>query len=279
MIKGFIVGTGRSGTTLLVNLLGSHSQLSPLFELEFLVDLVNMAKTTGKMVPKELLGLLYAWGSARGGLPFKDAWDRKYDAVKPRFGSKYALFTKEELLGAGVRFLDDLKARPAEEAYARLMNTLADIHCLNDGKTHCIIKVPSLLRAPEIVFTALPQARYVHIYRDGRDVWCSSRNYWWGPRTLEDCAAWWAETLHISEMIRDAFPGRILEVKYEAMLTDPRARLDEIFAFLGLPPEPISYEFSKGSVGRHQKEMSGVEISRFNKIAGRHLENRGYTLV
>lgn len=279
MLKGFIVGTGRSGTTVLVNLLGSHSRLSPLFELEFLVDIAHMTKTTGKVEPKELLGLFYAWACARGGLPFKDAWDRSYDAIKPPFGSKYALFTKEELITAGVHYLDDVKALPAEQAYANLIHTLVEIHCRNDGKPHCIIKVPPLLRAPEIVFAALPETRYIHIFRDGRDVWCSSKKYWWGPKTMEDCAAWWSESLHVSELIKTTFPGKILEVKYESLLDDPDARLEEIFSFLGLDPEPVAYPLSSSSMGRHREEMTCGEIAKFNKIAGSHLEKRGYALV
>ena len=98
MLKGFIVGTGRSGTTLLVNLLGSHTLLSPLYELEFLLNILSWFQKDGAVQPKELLGLLYAWGSALGGLPFKDIWSREYDPVRPRHGSKYALFSKADLM-------------------------------------------------------------------------------------------------------------------------------------------------------------------------------------
>lgn len=278
-LKGIIVGTGRSGTTLLVNLLGSHSRLSPLYELEFLVDIIKAIKDSGKIDTKEVLGLLYRWGSAKTGLPFKEVWDKSYDKRKPRFGSKYVLFTKPELLAMGTIFLDHLKTMPADQALGGFIRNLVALHCRNDNKPGSILKVPSLLRAPELLFDGLPEVKFVHIYRDGRDVWCSARKFWWGPKTVTECANWWTENLQISDLIRREYPDRILDVKYETLLEQPDALLDKIFRFLGENPEPISYDISKDRVNRYQKEMCSEEIRAFEKIAKSSLKSRGYACL
>jgi hypothetical protein len=276
MIKGIVVGTGRSGTTLLVNLLGSHPRLSPLYELEFLTDIINWFRKSDKIKPKNVLGLLYGWSCMRGGLPYKDIWDEAYDSKKPRFGSKYALFTRLELMAAGTVFLDSLKEMPAEQAMANFMNTLADLHCQKDGKTDCILKVPALIRAPDVILPNLPETKFIHIFRDGRDVWCSSRKFWWGPKTVNGCAEWWKENLRIADLIHKEFPGRMLEIKYEDLLIHPQEALKEIFEFIEVEPVPVSYEISSRSVSRYKSEMSPEELDRFAQIAGASLEKRGY---
>ncbi|MFH2002095.1 MAG: sulfotransferase [Planctomycetota bacterium] len=279
MLKGFVVGTSRSGTTLLINLLGSHSRISPLFELEFLLDIIDAYKNKGKIEPREFLGLLYQWGSQKGGLPYDDVWDKSYDRIKPRFGSKYALFTKEALIRAGTDFLDDVQRLPAEEALYRFMDTLSEQHCRCDGKPFTLIKVPSLLRAPDVILAAFPDAKFIHIFRDGRDVWCSAKRFSWGPRSVEMCAHWWTDSMRISDLLKATYPENFVEIKYEDLMEAPQAHLDELFHFLGVPPEPINYEFDRSSINRYKQEMSPEEIDRFNKIAGNYLEKKTYTCL
>lgn len=279
MLKGFVVGTSRSGTTLLVNLLGSHSQISPLFELEFLLDIIDAFKNRGRMEPKEFLGLLYSWGSKNGGLPYDNIWNKSYDRIKPRYGSKYALFSKDELMQAGTDFLDDLKRLPAEEALFRFVDRLSEEHGRQDNKPFTLIKVPSLLRAPDVLLSAFPDAKIIHIFRDGRDVWCSSRRFAWGPKTVEMCAHWWTDNMRISELLKETYPDNFMEVKYEDLMDSPQAHLDELFAYLGVPAERIEYPFSGKSINRYKNEMTPDEIERFNKIAGNYLEKKTYACL
>jgi hypothetical protein len=276
MLRGIVVGTGRSGTTLLVNMLGSHPQLSPLYELEFLTDIINWFRKSDKIEPKNILGLLYGWSWMRGGLPYEDIWDEAYDSKKPRFGSKFALFNRIELMSAATDFLDCLREMPAEQALARFMNTLADLHCRKDGKRDCILKVPALIRAPEVILPPLPDLKLIHIYRDGRDVWCSAKKFWWGPKTVQSCAEWWNENLRIADLIHREFPGRMLDIKYEDLLDRPAEIMREIFEFIEVEPVPVSYEISRKSVSRYRNEMTVEELDRFAQIAGASLEKRGY---
>jgi hypothetical protein len=40
----FVVGVGRSGTTLLVNLLGSHRSMAPIYETSFIKNLLSLCE-------------------------------------------------------------------------------------------------------------------------------------------------------------------------------------------------------------------------------------------
>ena len=276
MLKGFVVGTGRSGTTLLINLLGFHSQLSPLYELEFLLNILTWYNKNGTIVSSELLGLLNKWGSGLGGLPFVDIWDRNYDKIKPRFGSKYARFTRDDLMLAGRTFLDELRREPAERALARFITRLSDMHARSDGKPHCIIKTPAVMNAPALIFGALPAIKFIHIFRDGRDVWCSIRNYSWGPGNLIEAARWWVQHMRLADELRKILPDRLLEIQYETLLDQPQEELDRAINFLELEPESISHPLVRSSVHRHRGELSREEVAKFNEIAGDVLRQRGY---
>ncbi|MGZ8500831.1 MAG: sulfotransferase, partial [Candidatus Binatia bacterium] len=45
MKPGFIVGVPRSGTTLLINLLGQHPLIAPLYETRFLRNLLVLCRS------------------------------------------------------------------------------------------------------------------------------------------------------------------------------------------------------------------------------------------
>jgi hypothetical protein len=87
----------------------------------------------------------------------------------------------------------------------------------------------------------LPQSRYLHILRDGRDVtasmlaasksWASS----WAPRDARNAARTWVKSVTtIREAARSLPSGRFLEVRYEELWNDPRRILSEVMEFLGL---------------------------------------------
>ncbi len=79
-----------------------------------------------------------------------------------------------------------------------------------------------------------PDARYVHIVRDGRAVFQSVRNLDWGPNNAYSGSRHWAERLDEAMGVEMAEQDNCLRVRYEDILADPAATISEICRFAGL---------------------------------------------
>jgi len=98
-----------------------------------------------------------------------------------------------------------------------------------------------------------PQARFVHVIRNGIDVAISlnrrtkaQQRSWWQRRTLEDYrpeTLSFAQCFRLWELYTSFFfeqqtlipPGQLWEMRYEALLAEPEAQLRQLVDFLGYP--------------------------------------------
>jgi hypothetical protein len=141
--------------------------------------------------------------------------------------------------------------------------------------------------------------RFIHLVRDGRDVWSSWRKTWFRPASLEQAANWWR--LHV-QRIRSWGQARataFLEIRYEDLVEEPERVLLKISDFLDAPlltgtdirdsglsrllaaggtHDRIGCAASPESVGRWRNEMSARELARFESIAADQLQAFGYGL-
>lgn len=159
----------------------------------------------------------------------------------------------------------------------------------------------------------LPEAHFIHIIRDGRDVAASYRDLWFGPgKDPKATAVFWM--WRIREIRQQArFVPNYLEVRYEALVTDPETVLREIGDFIGLPFDERQLrahltaeeglkelqdvvrshrtipaeerrsihrltwkEPDPTRVGRWRVAMSADEVAGFERVAGEMLSDLGY---
>jgi hypothetical protein len=110
-----------------------------------------------------------------------------------------------------------------------------------------------------------PEARYIHIVRDGRAVANSVLKKDWGPNTCLLAAYWWQNHLAHGLAAEQALgPERILRVRYEDILNDPQGELAAICAWLGIEYSDHMLEPGANSLD--------VRASTFNPLASRKPE-------
>jgi hypothetical protein len=79
--------------------------------------------------------------------------------------------------------------------------------------------------------------RVLHLVRDVRAFACSHKRRGLAP---SEAALWWKRTQEFAGRFeRDLPRERFLRVRYEDFAADPQAMLDQISAFVGLPPAPV----------------------------------------
>ncbi|NWG46216.1 MAG: sulfotransferase [Alphaproteobacteria bacterium] len=119
---------------------------------------------------------------------------------------------------------------------------------------------------------AFPGLRYIHVMRHGLDMALSGNQqqlYNWGPlfgidgTGAEDAprrslAYWVRSNQRTLDFSARALPGRHLVLRFETLVADPRAAVDEILAFAGLslPPQErdrlAGLPREPGSMGRYR---------------------------
>ncbi|HVC60461.1 MAG TPA: sulfotransferase [Acetobacteraceae bacterium] len=204
----FIVGAGRSGTTLLRLILAGHSRLHIPPETWFLRPLVRDFPLTGALTQPQV--------------------ERAIETMV-----RHERWPDMHLAADDLRRQAAALARPAlvdliDLVYHHLLNT-SSRQRLGDKTPHYFAIVPELA-------TLYPRAKFIHLVRDGRDVAISWIDAGW-QRYYEPGFEWPAAIARL-RMDRTAYPDRTLEVRYEDLVRHPAEVAQHICGFLGETFEP-----------------------------------------
>jgi hypothetical protein len=268
----FIVARGRSGTTLLRAMLNSHPVLAipgeSHFPLQFLRREASFSGADGFRVEAYLKGLFAHWAFRR--------WDLDPDAVRARFRE-----TEPHDLPQAIRLTFACNSE-------------------SEGKERYGDKTPSFLLALDELGRAFPEARFVHLIRDGRDVALSYLSTDFGVRSVEEAAVYWDRFVRAGrDSGRRLGPERYLEVRYEELVEEPDAVARRVCSFVGLPfvaemlryferVDPLHRQLSHREHHRNlylpptkglrnwRQEMDVRDIELFEALAGDLLTALGY---
>jgi len=196
---------------------------------------------------------------------------------------------------------------PAKAAH-RLRRTLVIARRVGlVGSIRPVEQTPEVAHVVDLVPLAFPQAKVVHIVRDGRDVSCSLlEKAWLRPEQsrADDAglaygshARFWvepgrrAEFEAASDARRAAWVWRryvsaahsatapLHEIRYERLATSPGAVAAELATFLDAPVEPLAAALARvhaESVGRYRTDLSEAQLADVLAEAGDLLHELGY---
>ena len=134
------------------------------------------------------------------------------------------------------------------------------------GKERYADKTPYHVLQIERLAGAFPEARFVHLVRDGRDVVPSLIGMPFAPDRFGPGVLYWRR--HVTagrEAGAVVGPGRYREVRYEELVEDPEAVLTDLCAFVELDYDPamLGYHERSGEVLRGLRRDAHLQgISR-----------------
>ena len=143
-------------------------------------------------------------------------------------------------------------------------------------------KTPQYTRHMDIIHETFPEARFIYIVRDGRDVGLSLLKKSWGPHNVYACAVDWVASNQPSPLLDELQRrGQLVYVKYEELLADPENNVNALYHFLG---ETISKQRinelctrTRGdNMLKWKTEMSSRQLGIFEAVAGPTLKRLGY---
>jgi hypothetical protein len=182
------------------------------------------------------------------------------------------------------------------------LGTVYAVYAEGRGKPRWGDKTPMYMQNLRLLERLFPDARFVHLIRDGRDAALSFLSMphgivtetWMHPRTPADFACQWRTEVAAARRLGRRVSGRYLEVRYEELVADVEAVLRRICAFAGLEYEPAMADYPGKvdvSAKPHQQrlmqpptenvrdwreQMPAGDVEAFERIAGDLLLQLGY---
>ncbi|MGH2808964.1 MAG: sulfotransferase [Actinomycetota bacterium] len=201
------VGRGRSGTTLFRAIFDAHPAVAVPPESPFLVSLAHRRFYFEKR-----------------GVFDTDCFLAELIA-HPRF----------ELWKMSEAEVRDAIVAAAPRTYADAIRALYGHYAARDGKTIYGDKSPRTTGAIPMLADLFPEARFIHIIRDGRDVALSHFDVDFGPDNVMHAALDWRREVgrcHADGSRLDA--GRYVEVRYEDLIDRPEETVRGLCTFIGI---------------------------------------------
>jgi hypothetical protein len=262
----FVVGSARSGTTLLRLILNAHPKVAVPPESRFVVELYTGTEEVDKQAFLEKLAshkMFLAWG-----LPIESVRTELPDSDRVAF---------------------HVAVRGAFRAYAR-----------RQEKTRWGDKTPRYVEHISLLARLFPDARFVHLVRDGRNVALSFADVPFGPRSVTGAARLWAERVSAGTRSGRALePGRYVEVRYENLVENLNGEIKDLCDFLELDFDAAMLDYtersrdavlpraSKYNPSVTKRPISGLRswesslpkrhVELFEAVAGPALTELGYT--
>jgi len=210
----FVVGVGRSGTTLLRLMLDSHPDMAVPPETGFVPKLIDAAReddATPESVA-EVLTTHRRWGDF--GLDIED--------LKKRWAA-----------------LPQLKP-------GGVVRSFFELYAEQQGKPRWGDKTPGYTQHIRKISKVLPEARFIHLIRDGRDVTLSrTKTLALKEVPIAKSARRWKKRLQRAQR-QGAKVDHYLELHYEVLVSDPEKVLRQICDFIELP-------FDEAMLSHHER--------------------------
>jgi hypothetical protein len=269
----FLVGNDRSGTTMLRLILDRGDVAVPP-ESMFLADFAPVRKAGGLDEPERAARFVHqVWSHPR-----VRAWKLEGDPPTVPAGLGHA------------------------EAYRFAVSSPFEAYAAAHGKPRWGDKTPLYLRFVDELHGIWPEARFVVLVRDGRDVALSVQRVPFGANNAWAAAHTWAHGIRLGQEAQRKYPEQVLTMRYEDLVSDPRPSVARLCEFLSLPfgddmlaiertdPSKIHKDqadwftnvwagINTSAVGKWKTAMSPRDQRVFSSVAGPELEALGYEPV
>jgi len=257
----FVVGMNGSGTTMLIDCLGRHPELYAFpRETRLLPHILNKYANSESLKDDDVF--LNAWNEVRAIPVFRE-------------------------INAG-----HLPPLPKEwqkqpRTIGNVIDTIFRFFGEKENKSRWCEKTPQHVQHIKLLASHYPEARFIHLIRDGRDCAASFHRRW--KRNPYLCVYRWKKVVSEGRDQGQTIGDRYMEVKFEDLTSNPKTWMNMICIFVGVTFDssvltsrrPQSKE--KGSMGSIEpqktrwKEYFGNEtLRKIESIAGKELGGHGY---
>lgn len=236
----FIVGCPRSGTTLLRRIVSAHPQI---------------------VITPEAHWIPLWFEQQRGVTPD--------GLVTPELVSELLAHNKFAFFGLGREALMSLLGSGQPISYASFVTGIFDLYGETQGKKAVGNKTPDSVRRIGTLHALWPEARFVHLIRDGREVVLSLMNWpsvrtkkpgtfpTWQDDPVSTAGLWWELNVRRGREAGQALgPELYRELRYEALVANPARECATLCRFLGLPYDEAMLNYHQAFNAAEDREVA-----------------------
>jgi len=266
----FVLGSQRSGTTMLRLMLNNHPGLAIPHESAFIT-------------------IYFKCLGDYGDLACRDNARKLLDDV-----ARHPLVQRGKLIADPEAVL----ARPIR-TYRDFVDAIFHCYAEARGKTRWGDKTPFYTPDIDIIRRIFPDAKIVHLVRDGRDVVLSQKSIEWMSGNLPKLVLDWQWKTTIAHKVGAVMGQDFLEVRFEDLVCRPEEILRRVCAFIDEDYDPSMLNYSTNAkavvpseslkwhrnsvqppdstqLHKWKKHLSKSERIVFEQLAGETLELFGY---
>jgi hypothetical protein len=295
----FVGGTGRSGTTIMGRMLNRHRKIraSKPIEIKFLagnaglLDLLYGRRPEARerrnrslhkriLTASDFVDNILLWRKFERRL--RGSWwaPETGSGKSPGLSSGVSEEIREEALSA----LKSSKRDQLESGARRFFWTMIDSQVNNFGEPIWVDTSPPNIFQAARIYKFLPQAKFIHMKRDGRDTIASVLKEPWGPKDPMKAIFWWRNRVREShQALLSIPPESYIEIYLEEFAAlDRNTQYARVLSFLDIEDDLNMREFFESEVkaerilNRNWREAFAHQavMSKFMKIHGQ-LESEG----
>lgn len=225
----FVIGPERSGTTLLMTMIGCHPRIA----------VPEVAWLYPRFSP-----YLHTYGN------LKEAENLRTLATEMIFGLKTPFW------GVSVNprtIVDEILSYLKESSFGGLYCAMLDWYAAQEGKPRWGEKTPYNLFFVESILKDFPNAQFIYVLRDGRDASAEYLESAFGPTNIYAAATVWKLCQDAVKPWRSKLNAdQWLDVRYETLVREPEEVLEKVCQFLGEDYSPEMLNFHKSTIAQRR---------------------------
>ena len=270
----FIIGSGRSGNTLLRSILSGNSDIS---------------------IPPESYRIPFA--IKKFHIFNNRDWEDIVSQVLKEFEDCKEFYTWEIDITDAQKRLENIadSKRTLSNIFDELFCTYAEKH--SPGSKIWGDKTPMNTLYLDWIGTVFPRSKFIHIIRDGRDV-ASSYLKMERYDTILEAANRWINSIESAQSFGSKIKENYIEIRYEELVTKPEEVIKDTCDFLDIDYDSkmldhtkqvkklgdtdkehhsnLSKPISSDSVGKWRNNLSESDQESITKLLHKHLQRLGY---
>jgi hypothetical protein len=303
-----MLGTGRCGSTIVGQIVAMHPGVGFIANVDDRLAGLNRKGRLNNTIYRSLPAQLQKQGGRRGGRPHSRIGAAvRSVAMTPSEGYRLLDRQVSPMLSAPVR---DLVAEDASAWLSARLRRFFEERAAAQGRELFLHKFTGWPRA-RLLHAVFPDARFVHVVRDGRAVASSLlQQPWWagfggpeawtfGPLAEADNDLWQESGRSFAvlaglewKLLMDAFdearaavpPESWLELRYEDVVARPRDEIGRLLDHLGLEWSDefdrvfSALELSEGRRDAYRSELTERDVQLLERALGPQLRAHGYAV-
>lgn len=239
----FVVSSGRSGTTLLSSILNASNQIYFPYESDFIARAYPFYHHKTSLTPAD------------------------YRSISQLF----QISSQPKGWGLSEAYISECLSRHAPQTLTEVISVICDAFHRQEGTEKLLwgIKAPVLIASLERIYDVCPQAKIIHVVRDGRDVCLSYQQVHknspvkFGPKSVVENALYWIDGLkRVEDFVAAHSPQEIYELKYENLMADPAATLTELCSYIKIDYQAQMHE----NFNAHKRNQKSTPDALGNSI-------------